>query len=201
MQEVERDERRKEFFDRVAEGWEDRNYSPEQKAKVEKMLAAIGLKAGMTILDVGCGQGILLPFIRKITGESAKLIALDASAPMLKSVAEKDRTAWAIHSTAENIPLIDEYVDVAICFSAFPHFSDKTAVAREFFRVLKPGGRAYVLHIDSRDTINKHHDKHHAVEGDHLPCPNGMRIIFTEAGFSKTDLDDCEEHYYFSAIK
>lgn len=73
----------------------------------------------------------------------------------------------------EAVPLLDGYVDAVICFSAFPHFSDKEAAACEFYRLLKPGGAAYVLHIDGREKLNDLHDQHHAVCGDHLPCPHG----------------------------
>lgn len=201
MPDNERDRIRREFFDRAAQGWEERNYSPEQREKVGAMVAALGIEPGRTILDAGCGRGLLLPWLRRAAGSAARLIALDASATMLRGVAEKDAGAWALRAPAENIPLIDEYVDLAISFSAFPHFSDKAAAAREFYRVLKPGGRVFVLHIDGREKINRHHDRHRDVAGDHLPCPDGMRAIFGAAGFSEIKLDETEEHYCFSAVK
>ena len=165
------------------------------------MLSGLEFSAGMTILDAGCGQGVLLPFLRRLIGENGRLIALDASAAMLEGVAERDAKALAVRAPAEKIPLIDGYVDMVICFSAFPHFSDKAAAAAEFFRVLKPGSKAYVLHIGSRETINRHHDMHKSVEGDYLPCEHGMRTIFAKAGFSFITLNEGESHYYFSAVK
>jgi ubiquinone/menaquinone biosynthesis C-methylase UbiE len=201
MRDTERDARRREFFDKCAEGWEDRNYPPELKRRVGEMLSTLELTEGMTLLDAGCGQGVLLPFLRRLVGDSGRLIALDVSAAMLAGVAERDAKALAVHAPAEKIPLIDNYVDRVVCFSAFPHFSDKAVVAAEFFRVLKPGGKAYVLHAGSREMINRLHDLYKAVEGDHLPSGHGMRAIFAKAGFSGIDLDEGEAHYYFSAIK
>ncbi|MDR0439778.1 MAG: methyltransferase domain-containing protein [Candidatus Accumulibacter sp.] len=200
-QDAERDVKRREFFDRCATGWEDRNYTPELRRQVGEMLAGLALTEGMTILDAGCGQGILLPFLRHLVGDNGRLIALDASAAMLEGVVERDAKTLAVHAPAEKIPLIDKYVDRVICFSAFPHFSDKAVVATEFFRVLKPGGRAYVLHIGNREVINRLHDMYKAVEGDHLPSEHGMRAIFTKAGFSDIILDEGDAHYYFSAVK
>jgi ubiquinone/menaquinone biosynthesis C-methylase UbiE len=129
------------------------------------------------------------------------LIALDASEAMMEAISEKDATELAIHASAERIPLIDNYVDMVICFSAFPHFSDKLAAAKEFHRVLKPGGKTHVLHIGGREFINRLHDMYEAVEGDHLPEENGMRALFAKAGFSSIALDESDTHYYFSAIK
>ena len=198
--ETERDQMRKQFFDKMAEGWENRNYQPKTLAGVKKILDRLNLPKGITILDVGCGQGILLPFLRKLAGKQATLIALDASANMLKAVKEKHAHTLPLHSRAENMPLLDEYVDAVICFSAFPHFSDKAAVANEFYRVLKPGGKAYVLHLVDSKTLNCHHDKYHAVAGDHMPCADAMKTLFVQAGFKTTQLEEDKE-YYFSAEK
>ena len=201
MHETHRDALRREFFDTRAEGWVERNYPPELRQRVAEMLSGLGITEGLTILDVGCGQGVLLPFLRGLVGGHGRLIALDASAAMLEGVAERDAGTVAVHAPAEKIPLIDGYVDMVICFSAFPHFSDKAVVAREFYRVLRPGGKAYVLHTGSREFINRLHDMYKAVEGDHLPSEHGMRAIFAQAGFSSIELDEGDAHYYFSAVK
>ena len=196
-----RDLQRDRFFDAHACQWEERNYTPEKLAQVDLMVAGLALSNGMNILDVGCGEGVLQPFLRKHAGKDAQLFALDASKIMLESVSTRFPDVQTFHAKAESMPLPDASIDVLICFSAFPHFSDKPAAVKEFYRVLKHGGRAYVLHIDGREKLNALHDKHHAVEGDHLPCPTGMRLLFLEAGFALTNADETANHYYFFAIK
>ncbi|MEG2171981.1 MAG: class I SAM-dependent methyltransferase [Desulfovibrionaceae bacterium] len=196
-----RDAQRKQFFNDGAHGWTDRNYSRAKLQKLETMLAGLALSQGMTLVDVGCGQGVLLPFLRLAVGESGTLIALDPSPEMLASVPERDARAVPLLARAEHIPLPAAYADMILCFSAFPHIGDKKAAAREFYRVLKPGGQAYVLHIDGREKLNTLHDQHHAVQGDHLPCPQGMRHIFGAAGFNAMTVDDAPDHYYFFTQK
>lgn len=56
------------------------NYSPEKLRRLERLLARVDLDRGMTVLDAGCGQGVLLPFLRRRVGGEGRLIALDASA-------------------------------------------------------------------------------------------------------------------------
>lgn len=192
---------RQDFFDHWAAGWEERNYPPETRARLREMLTALALPPGGMVLDVGCGEGVLIPYLRTLMGEEAGIIALDSSAEMLKGAAAKDRRTLVIQARAEDLPLIDEYVDRVLCFAAFPHFSDKGAAVREFFRVLKPGGRAYVLHLGNREEINQHHDSHQAVRGDHLPCPGGMSKLFTTAGFADCRLEEKPGWYCFIARK
>jgi len=192
---------RDRFFEQQAEGWEARNYSPEKRERLRRMLAALDLPAGGTVLDVGCGEGVLIPYLRSIMGSEARIIALDSSAAMLRGAAAKGGGALTIQARAEDIPLENEEAGVIICFAAFPHIQGKSAAAAEFHRVLKPGGRVYVLHLGSREEINNGHDGHYAVDGDHLPCPVGMRKIFSEAGFTDIILEDEPGRYFFSAHK
>ncbi|MDR2075690.1 MAG: class I SAM-dependent methyltransferase [Desulfovibrio sp.] len=197
----EREERRRRFFDQAAEGWEERHYPPEIRARLEPFLARLATAPGLTILDAGCGRGILLPHLRRLGGRDARLIALDASAAMLRGVADKDPGAVALHARAESIPLIDAYVDRVLCFAAFPHFEDQAGAAREFHRVLKPGGLALVLHLASAKAVNRHHEDHPAVRGDRLPDEKTMRDLFLRVGFVRVSLEESADSYCFSAEK
>lgn len=199
--EMQRQAEKQHFFDQHAQGWEDRNYSPEKLQQVATLIQGLPLAQGMNIVDVGCGQGVLLPFVRAAVGAAGRIAAVDPSACMLGHAALRDAEVWPLLARAENLPLLAGWADVVLCFSAFPHFEDKSAAVREFFRVLKTGGRAYVLHIDGRQKLNHLHDQHHAVCGDHLPCPHGMKALFEAAGFVHMQAEDAEDHYYFSARK
>jgi Methylase involved in ubiquinone/menaquinone biosynthesis len=196
-----RDEKRMAFFENAAERWEDKNYNPDTQARVKNLLQSLNLPAGKKILDVGCGRGVLIPYLREIMGADATIIALDSSATMLAGVAEKDSQVETIHARAEEIPLPDSQLDLLICFSAFPHIHDQAAAAAEFHRVLAPGGTAYILHLRDSKRINMHHDKHEAVKGDHLPDAKTMKQMFLHAGFQYATLEEDPEKYLFVAKK
>ena len=192
---------REEFFNAHATGWEARNYPPEKLRQVDQLVQGLPLAQAQVILDVGCGEGVLQPFLQKYAEADASFLALDPSAAMLKCLSARFSHVRTYQAAAECMPLPDASVDMVICFSAFPHVADKKAAAREFYRVLRPAGQAYVLHIDGREKLNQLHDSHHAVEGDHLPCPTGMRIIFSEAGFTDIEASEGPDHFHFCAIK
>ena len=192
---------REEFFNAHATGWEARNYPPEKLRQVDHLVQGLPLAHARVILDVGCGEGVLQPFLQKYALTDASFLALDPSAAMLQCLSARFPHVRTYQAAAECMPLPDASVDMVICFSAFPHVADKKAAAREFYRVLRPAGRAYVLHIDGREKLNQLHDSHHAVEGDYLPCPTGMRIIFSEAGFTNIEASEGPDHFHFCAIK
>lgn len=192
---------REEFFNAHATGWEARNYPPEKLRQVDQLVQGLPLAEARVILDVGCGEGVLQPFLQKYAQADVSFLALDPSAAMLKCLSARFPHVRTYQAAAECMPLPDASVDMVICFSAFPHVADKKAAAREFYRVLRPAGRAYVLHIDGREKLNQLHDSHHAVEGDHLPCPTGMRIIFSEAGFTNIEASEGPDNFHFCAIK
>ena len=193
--------RAEEFFDTFATGWEARNYPPEKLEQVDELIKNLPLSQAGVILDVGCGEGVLQPFLRKYALADTIFIALDPCAAMLQNLSARFPQVRTYQAKAEAMPLPGASVDMVICFSAFPHIADKKAAAREFYRVLRPAGRAYVLHIDGREKLNKLHDSHHAVQGDHLPCPTGMSIIFSEEGFTSIEASEGANHYHFCATK
>ena len=196
-----RDKKRMEFFENAAERWEEKNYNPETQARVMDLLQSLNLPVGKKILDVGCGQGVLIPYLREIMGADAKILALDPSATMLKGVTEKDTLVETIHARAEEIPLPDSQLDLLICFSAFPHIHDQAAAAAEFYRILSSGGTAYILHLRDSKKINMHHDRHEAVKGDHLPDAEAMKQMFLQAGFQTVSLEENPNRYLFVARK
>ncbi len=194
------DQMRKDFFETHGAGWEERNYTPGKREQVRRMVQAFALKEGQRVLDVGCGEGILFPYVREALGASGGIIALDPSEGMLKGAAQKNE-ALLIQAEAEHIPLIANYVDQVICFAAFPHVADKKQAVREFFRVLRAGGKVFIAHLMNRDELSAHHEKHHAVRQDRLPNFEDMNQLFVSAGFAQTYLDEKPGWYLFVAEK
>jgi arsenite methyltransferase len=108
--------------------------------------ALIDLKPGETVLDLGSGGGIDVLLSAKRVGPTGMVYGLDMTDDMLALARENQRKAGAtnvdfLKGTIEAIPLPDNSVDVIISNCVINLSSDKDAVVREAFRVLKPGGR------------------------------------------------------------
>jgi arsenite methyltransferase len=114
----------------------------------DRVLEGAKLGAGMILVDVGAGEGLVAFRAIDRIGPSLRVVLTDLSAPMLRYAesAARNRNVRAqctfVECSAENLKgIADASVDAVTTRAVLAYVADKTAALGEFFRILKPGGR------------------------------------------------------------
>lgn len=105
-----------------------------------------GMQAGMKVLDVGAGTGVVSLLSQQIVGDSGYVAALDPSRGMLEE-GKKQGVEHCIMGLGERIPFADNTFDRVTMGYALRHVADLSAAFSEYLRVLKPGGKILLLEI------------------------------------------------------
>jgi len=117
----------------------------------QHVVRAAGLRRGQSVLDVGCGTGVVAREAASAVGDAGSVTGLDRNEGML-AVARRlaPHIDWR-RGLAEELPFADSSFDRLLSQFALMFFDDRTAALREMRRVLKPGGCILVAVWDSLD--------------------------------------------------
>jgi arsenite methyltransferase len=114
----------------------------------DRLLDKASLQAGDVVLDAGCGDGLIGFGALERLGPEGRVIFSDISAALLevcREIATETGEAGLcefVEASATDLSGIgDGCVDVVTTRSVLIYVSDKLAAFREFYRVLRPGGR------------------------------------------------------------
>jgi SAM-dependent methyltransferase len=108
--------------------------------------AIAGLEAGERVLDLGSGGGFDAFLAARQVGPTGRVVGVDMTAEMI-ALARKNASKIGLDyvdfrlGDIEQLPVDDASVDVIMSNCVINLAPDKTAVFREAFRVLAPGGR------------------------------------------------------------
>jgi SAM-dependent methyltransferase len=120
------------------------------------ILAELMPNKGGKVLDVGAGRGIAsYAFARagyEVTALEPDDSDLVGSGAIRRLARDESLSVQVVQAASESIPIADNTFDVVFGRAVLHHARDLAAACREFYRVLKPGGRLVAVreHVISR---------------------------------------------------
>ena len=169
----------------------------------ENIVAAVGLKPGMAMADIGAGTGLFtLPFSQAV-GESGKVYAVDIAKNFLEHIQARAAKAHAanvqtIQCTGRSVELPAACIDLAFICDVYHHFEYPQASLATLHQALKPGGVLVLIDFkripgESSDFVMGH-------------VRAGQEIFETEittAGFEKIGevKDVLKENYFVKFLR
>ena len=141
-----------ETYDKKAAELIERSYqTPEIVNQRLRTLAALALAHGESVLDAGCGTGLLLEQEARVVGCEGRAEGVDFSDAMLAYArgrcAELEQVKLQ-QGNIETLPFEDASFDAVSCTQTLLYVEDMEQALREIYRVLKPRGRIAIVETD-----------------------------------------------------
>ena len=187
------------YFDERADSWDESGCSGESRVQ-GAVLSLVDLKPGDTVLDLGCGTGVMVPFY--LAAKAGKIVAVDVSEKMVERAREKFGGEPSVELRASDALSLDEgeRFDAAVIYNAYPHFPDKLVLVEKVYRMLKPSGRFVVAHGSGKDAINRHHEAVAAGVSCGLRAASEESVLWADK-FEIEALVDTPGFYAFSGVR
>ena len=127
----------------------------DEQQKPKELVAALGLKPGMAVADIGTGVGYMLPFLNDAVGAKGKIFAEDIFDDFLKQARERVAAAHLtnvtfIKGTEQTTNLPAGSVNVAMILDAYHHFDFPGEMLGSISKGLKKDGRLVIVDFYKR---------------------------------------------------
>jgi len=141
-----------EKYDSKAAARIDRTYqTPEIVNQRLRTLAALGLRRGESVLDAGCGTGLLLEQEALAVGPEGHAEGVDSSTDMLAHAEARCAALVQVNlqiGSADSLTFDDACFDALSCTQVLLYVEQMEQALKEYHRVLKPRGRIAIVETD-----------------------------------------------------
>lgn len=132
--------------------------SREREERCSLMITNLGVKPGMTICDMGCGNGFYSLQLAKMVGKEGKILAVDIQPEMLKLLGKRAAAAGLeniepIRGELHDPKLPEGTVDMILLVDVYHEFSHPEHMLRAMRKALSPDGVCVLLEYREEDPM------------------------------------------------
>jgi len=135
--------------------WAYEGVNRDQWQQPEKVIAALTLRPGDQVADLGAGGGYFTFKLAKAVGPAGKVYAVDIDREMTDLIAQRAQKESAqnvetIVAQADNPLLPTTGVDLILTVNTYHHIGERIVYLKNLQKYLRPGGRIAVIDFDRR---------------------------------------------------
>jgi ubiquinone/menaquinone biosynthesis C-methylase UbiE len=162
----------------------------------DAILPKIGLKPGMTLVDVGCGQGFFALPAARIVGPEGQVIGIDIDREALdvlqQGASDAGLNIQIIEGDAEETFVCEGCADIVFFGINLHDFAEPEKALANAWRMLKPGG--ILADFDGKKVEGESH------HGNRLSEKEASKLI-EEADFNIASVEDYSDWLYLIIAK
>jgi ubiquinone/menaquinone biosynthesis C-methylase UbiE len=149
----------------------------------KKIVAAVGIKKGDAVADIGAGTGLFTFLFSKAVGNKGQVFAVDISKNFLahleqKATAEKRTNIKTVEGGPESPNLEPASVDRIFICDTYHHFEKPMPMLKAMLAALKPKGQLVLVEFKREEGVSNEWTLKHVRAGEKQTLAE-----FTEAGF------------------
>jgi ubiquinone/menaquinone biosynthesis C-methylase UbiE len=164
----------------------------------KEAVAALGLKAGMVVADVGAGTGLFTRLFSPVVGESGRVYAVDISEEFVAHVEKVAReqkmgNIVGVVCKPDTVELPPASVDLVFICDTYHHFEYPQKTMRSIHKALKPKGQVVLIDFHRIKGVSSDWVMNHVRAGQEV-----FSQEITSAGFKQIEekKDLLKESYF-----
>jgi|SRR3989344_3355339 len=163
----------------------------------EANIGKLSLKHGEIVVDFGAGTGLYSALAAKRVGGAGRVYTIDIQKDLLINIRDRARaegitnieTIWGDVEKLHGSKLDDNFADAVIISNMLFQVADKNTVIKEAKRILKPGGRVFL--IEWRDSFS-----HLGPTPDMVLGEGAAKKLCMDEGLHYEDEFELGDHHY-----
>ena len=176
-----------------------------------RLAREIGIRCGMTVVDMGCGQGGFTASVAETVGEGGRVLAVDVSDEYLTEFEERlakhgvRSVVTFVQADASDLEgvISDKVADIVVSYRFLEELVQPEAMAtivKQMARIVKKDGKVCIIEL-STETRNKAEETYvrlHKESGDSLFEPKPITEAMKAAGLTSIEVRKSETNIWFS---
>lgn len=158
--------------------------SRDARQRPKELIGAIGVKSGMTVVDLGTGPGYMLPHLSAAVGASGVVIGEDIFPDFLAKARENTaalKNVRLVQGTDKDTKLEAALAELILVLDVYHHLDYPADTLAQLRRALKPGGRLAIVEYHKNDIATDGRAKEHVrlTQADAIAEveKNGFRLV------------------------